>query len=532
MKKVIKRTVGVLLIVAVIFSGFTVCAAPSPYAGEVQSFSLITENKMLSTVAEGKTYSDSALCATVSQLLKTAQRSKEKQLDLTKEGSITLQSSNQASATTYPLYSHGGQVYLSYQDRLYQLNKEDWSAFTDAMGLSIYRYAWLPTFAFTENGKEVRLGITESDYTYRRLDGVDYRIVPSSARKSVPTISSTALNTLTLTTPHTPSSATAVVTKGGKEVWKGDWEKLSEFTPSTSGDYTLSVTASFSSPLYQGTVESRGILSHKPAPTFTVKGSSTFPGEVLVLEANGIPVGQNITVQSPFDFTPNFFDNGKGGQVALFPVHYRNESGKYNLTLSANGKSDTFVISVQDKTFQVQHLIADEQNAQETLLSQAANEEFEKYIAPIRPIAHNTAYWQGTDFIWPVGENARVTTQFGMKRYVNGAITSYRHGAIDFAVPLGTPTKATNNGEVLYAGFLQLTGNTVVIEHGYGLKSWYYHLNSLDVATGDSVVAGQKIGEVGSTGFSTGPHLHFGFSINNVFVNPTTIIDDKLLELT
>ena len=75
---------------------------------------------------------------------------------------------------------------------------------------------------------------------------------------------------------------------------------------------------------------------------------------------------------------------------------------------------------------------------------------------------------------------------------------------------------------------LPISGNTVLIEHGYGLKSWYYHMDSLNVSQDEMVKQGQIIGEVGSTGFSTGPHLHFAMSVNRVFVNPWTAIEQGI----
>ena len=85
---------------------------------------------------------------------------------------------------------------------------------------------------------------------------------------------------------------------------------------------------------------------------------------------------------------------------------------------------------------------------------------------------------------------------------------------------------ASNNGRVLIADSLIETGNTVVIEHGFGLKTWYYHMNELSVKTGDWVKQGDVIGKVGSTGFSTGPHLHFAASVNSVYINPITLINE------
>ncbi|MFR9191279.1 MAG: M23 family metallopeptidase [Anaerotruncus massiliensis (ex Togo et al. 2019)] len=63
------------------------------------------------------------------------------------------------------------------------------------------------------------------------------------------------------------------------------------------------------------------------------------------------------------------------------------------------------------------------------------------------------------------------------------------------------------------------------MDPGYGLKSFYYHMDSLSVSAGDAVKKGDKIGEVGTTGYSTGPHLHFALAVNNVFVNPWTAFD-------
>ena len=84
---------------------------------------------------------------------------------------------------------------------------------------------------------------------------------------------------------------------------------------------------------------------------------------------------------------------------------------------------------------------------------------------------------------------------------------------------------AANNGKILFADFLQLTGNTVVIDHGFGLKSFYYHMDSLNVKEGDMVQTGDIVGTVGSTGYSTGPHLHYSLLVNNVFINPWTAFE-------
>jgi murein DD-endopeptidase MepM/ murein hydrolase activator NlpD len=95
---------------------------------------------------------------------------------------------------------------------------------------------------------------------------------------------------------------------------------------------------------------------------------------------------------------------------------------------------------------------------------------------------------------------------------VNDAPTSFRHSGLDIAAPTGTPIVATNNGRVTLSMDLILTGNTIVIDHGQGLFSVYYHMHERFVEEGHLVERGETIGTVGSTGFSTGPHLHFTMS--------------------
>ena len=130
---------------------------------------------------------------------------------------------------------------------------------------------------------------------------------------------------------------------------------------------------------------------------------------------------------------------------------------------------------------------------------------------------------QAVHFLQPV--EGRISTPYGVLRYVNGSTTPERHGGIDIAAALGTPVLCPADGVIEYAGFLQLSGNTIVLEHGGGLKSYFYHMDSLDVATGDRVTQGSKLGEVGTTGYSTGPHLHYEVKIGRESVSPWPLFD-------
>lgn len=105
---------------------------------------------------------------------------------------------------------------------------------------------------------------------------------------------------------------------------------------------------------------------------------------------------------------------------------------------------------------------------------------------------------------------ARLTSRFGPRIDPITGQPGRMHRGIDFAAPMGTPVLATAGGTVVLAGWCSRgTGNCVVIDHGDGWKSQYFHLSRVDVAAGAQVGQGQRVGGLGSTGRSTGPHLHF-----------------------
>jgi len=115
------------------------------------------------------------------------------------------------------------------------------------------------------------------------------------------------------------------------------------------------------------------------------------------------------------------------------------------------------------------------------------------------------------------------STPFGAQRYVNGQPRS-PHSGIDIAAPQGTAVLAPLAGKVLLVSAMFLNGNLIAIGHGAGLVSVYAHLSHVDVKQGDWVKAGEKIGEVGSTGRSTGAHLHWGVRFQHARVNPESLL--------
>ena len=125
--------------------------------------------------------------------------------------------------------------------------------------------------------------------------------------------------------------------------------------------------------------------------------------------------------------------------------------------------------------------------------------------------------------IWPCPDSKRITSGFGNRKSPTKGGSTFHQG-IDIGAPVGTTVLAAAAGEVVISKYSYSAGNYIMIEHGSGIFTVYMHLSKRGVEVGKEVSQGQKIGEVGSTGYSTGPHLHFGIRKNGNYVNPLTFV--------
>lgn len=207
------------------------------------------------------------------------------------------------------------------------------------------------------------------------------------------------------------------------------------------------------------------------------------------------------------------------------PTNYSTAPGRHSLefTNSETGVITTKYIDIIARDFRIQKLTVDP-NVESSTRNDEAYAEYSKYFNPSREVSSTTKYYSESFLLPTIG---RLSTEFGESRTVNGAPTSYRHSGIDIAAPRGAEVLSTNRGKVTLAMPLILTGNSIVIDHGEGLFSVYFHLDKLFVSEGDVAERGQLIGTVGSTGFSTGPHLHFTMSYYQFNIEPGYALYDR-----
>lgn len=136
---------------------------------------------------------------------------------------------------------------------------------------------------------------------------------------------------------------------------------------------------------------------------------------------------------------------------------------------------------------------------------------------------YNNASIGNINFIWPCPASSRVTSSFGDRSSPTEGASS-NHKGMDIGASTGTNILAAASGEVIISTYSYSAGNYIMINHGGGVYTVYMHCSQLLASAGDQVSQGQVIAKVGSTGVSTGPHLHFGIRVNGTYVNPANYV--------
>jgi len=201
---------------------------------------------------------------------------------------------------------------------------------------------------------------------------------------------------------------------------------------------------------------------------------------------------------------------------ALIGMAAAEELGPRQLELEVGGHPSVHEFQVASGTFTSAELtVADE--LAHLLNPQTAAEE-RGFVQQLVDRVSGPPLWTGSFGNPSIGTP---TSPYGQRRVFHPGAIPYVHEGSDVAAPLGTLVAAPSAGRVAWAGPLAIRGNSVVLDHGFGVFSVVVHLDRIDVSAGDSVTRGQPLGTVGSTGRSTGPHLHWEVHVSGVAVDPT-----------
>ena len=203
------------------------------------------------------------------------------------------------------------------------------------------------------------------------------------------------------------------------------------------------------------------------------------------------------------------------------------------IPLSASLAPRQVIVHSGDARQEIQYSIGDKQYASQSLkvapgqvnLSKA---DLERVNQEKSIIEHDMSRWtdeQPETLHMPQPIPGVRSSSFGMRRIFNGESRN-PHSGMDIAAPVGTPVRAPLAGTVIDTGDYFFNGNTVFVDHGRGMISMYCHLSAIDVKPGQRVAAGTTLGKVGMTGRATGPHLHWGLSLNRAWVDPELFVSN------
>lgn len=222
-----------------------------------------------------------------------------------------------------------------------------------------------------------------------------------------------------------------------------------------------------------------------------------------------------------FDGKPLLLAKHDSGYWGVAPIGALATPGRKDLHVQAMWGNETIEVVwpvwVVQGEYPVQYITLPP--AKSELLDPVKLQEERKRLAAVWAETAQEPLWDGP-FVTPMAPGFMTSSPFGTRRaYNNGPVNSYHEGH-DFSAPEGTPVVAPAAGRVVLAEPLTVRGNAVIIDHGLGVHTGYWHLSRIDVKPGQVVRPGDLIGLVGTTGLSTGSHLHWELRIGDVPVDP------------
>jgi murein DD-endopeptidase MepM/ murein hydrolase activator NlpD len=256
---------------------------------------------------------------------------------------------------------------------------------------------------------------------------------------------------------------------------------------------------------------------------FLTLGAATVRAQNCKVLPGQIKLGDTLRISCPAEFTSaklndrsaKLYLQPNGKRFGLLPISVKDMPGTFPLILSTSdeNESQTLRVVIRKTIFPSQNVtLAPDIEALHSTPEEMA------LLASFRDTISETRSWQDP-LAAPV--SGCMTSPFGVKRLHNGKPTGEYHGGVDQRTPEGEAIRAVAAGTVTFAKQFNVLGNAVGINHGQGLESMYLHMSRLAVASGATVERGDTLGYAGSTGRSTGPHLHWVLYVNGINVNPS-----------
>ena len=254
-------------------------------------------------------------------------------------------------------------------------------------------------------------------------------------------------------------------------------------------------------------------------PEILLEPATPGPGDVMVVTVKNA-IGQ---VEGTFNGKKVYFNPSKESFKAIVAIDYFTEPGKYGLDISVNGSVIKETVDVIKKEYKVETLTLPKKMVELSPKDEARAERDARKMAALWPNETGRS-WTG-DFINPLpGE---IIAPFGVRRIINN-IPKSPHTGVDVRGHKGDKIIAPNDAVVALVDKQFFGGNALVLNHGQGIYTMFFHLSKILVKPGQSVKKGDVIALVGATGRATGPHLHWGVRVQGARIDPLELIHLKL----
>lgn len=253
------------------------------------------------------------------------------------------------------------------------------------------------------------------------------------------------------------------------------------------------------------------------AHALTLPKEDRVPGGIAIIEVPGGETPPRV------EYNKYRVTIARDGQrwLALVGIPLATKPGEQILRVNSGAQANEIKFEVKDKQYRSQQLTIT--NERQVNPNAADLKRIERESARTEAaLTHYTETLQ-PDFKLLQPVIGTPSDSFGFRRIFNGEARN-PHTGMDIPAATGTPIKAPADGIVVEVGNFFFNGNTVFVDHGFGLATMYCHLSQIDVKLGQKVQRGQVIGKVGATGRVTGPHLHFGVALNRAMVDPALFL--------
>jgi len=264
------------------------------------------------------------------------------------------------------------------------------------------------------------------------------------------------------------------------------------------------------------------VASAQPAqqPEVVLSPNAPGPGDIMVVTVKGV----DRPVEGTFKGRKIYFNPAKESAKAIVGIDLLSEPGDYDLAITLSGTVFTRTVTVKKKKYPLETLTLPKDMVELTPENEARVEREAKKMAVLWPI-DSLRVWAG-DFINPL-PGKKLGSPFGLRRIINH-IPKSPHTGVDVHANEGDPILAPNDGVVVLVDNEFYSGNSVVLDHGQGIYTMFFHMSKANVTYGQAVMKGDVIGFVGATGRATGPHLHWGARVEGARVDPMELIHLKL----